>query len=382
MPVNVYTWGRTSSRPFNNMIQTITLDPRAGSPDRLANRIAARVQAENPPKVVLRYWKELAAADRDPFDHSDPIELWRRKGFRDGLEPYWRDVARRLKQRGITPDYIVQDLEEGIRYWEIPEEDRESFFTTLYAGQSQVRHNLPPAVFAVDVNTYLDLRNPAGDAARHAYEQAAVDLRTDIIRETMHRPFVEVYGRTIPHTNYNDILPSFAVTRRNNNTWFPTSVHGISAPVSYLTDHGPDDAKYRRYEKHPRWNHMINVLNALRSAAANGPVHPWVAAPGYGRRGSDTWARAHELQEEKWLWEIFMTQCLAMGIDTLIMWNPGPPWNQNAAELDDYMDDWFSGKRAHHELLVLPEIPMDADVIETNGVTVRYQDFINKLGNR
>ncbi len=379
VPVWVYTWHRNIPEPFVNMIEPVLLDPRVGSPDQLANRIAARVQANPQRKIVLRYWKELLSADRDPFDHSDPVDLWRRHGYRAGMEPYWRAVAERLKQRGITPDYIVQDLELGVRYWEVPEEDRTRFFTELFAGRHQVGGNLPAVVFSVSVETFLDRGNPAGHAAREAYEQAAVDMRTSIISETMHAPFVNVFNRVIPHSNYNDMLPSFEVTRYNNHKWYPTTIHGISAPTSYLVDYGAN-VKYRGMQKNARWNHLIATLNTLRSAAANGPVHPWVSAPGYGRHGSNTWAGVSDFTEECWLWEVYMNHILAMGIDTMIMWNPDDTrWNPSMLQGDRFMDRWFKDKTAHHELLVLPEIPFDADRIETNGYVTTYQDFLGRV---
>lgn len=379
VPVWVYTWRRNIPEPFENMIETVLLDPRAGSPTQLANRIAARVRANPQRKIGLRYWKELRSADRDPFDISDPAELWQRHGYRDGMEPYWQAVADHLKQLGITPDYLVQDLELGVRYWEIPVEERTRFFTELFAGRDRVGDNLPAEVFSVPVETFLDRNNPAGHAAREAYEQAAVDMRTSIISETMHQPFVRAYGQVIPHSNYKDILPSFEVTRFNAKPWYPTTIHGISAPPTYLVDYGPN-VKYGRMEKIARWNHLIAMINTLRSAAANGPVHPWVSAPGHGRHGSGTWGRLADFDEECWLWDNFMNHVLAMGIDTIIMWNADSSWgNSTAMQGDRYMDQWFGGKTAHHELLVLPEIPFDADQIETNGYVTTYQDFVRNV---
>jgi hypothetical protein len=378
----VYAWDRSAPEPFRNIIQTVEADPRVGTPERLANRIVARIQADQPTKIALRFWKELAPAPRDPFDLSDPVALWQANGFSAGLEPYWRAVAEQLKARGVTPDYLVQDLEVGARYWHVPEADRTAFFTTLFANRQAVSAHLPPEVFSVSVERFLDRRDAQADAARLAYDQAAVDMRTTLIRETMHRPFVETYGMLIDHSNYNDMLESFEVPRYNNSPWFETSVHGISAPSSYVVNYGQEGTRFTRLNKHPRWNQLIVVLNSMRSAAANGPVHPWIAPPGYGARGADTWCRAHELQEEEWLWQVFMTHCLAMGIDTYILWNPDPRWNPHAVANDRFMDNWFQGKTAHHELLTLPEIPLDADFIETNGVTIQYSSFVQKFGNR
>ncbi len=382
VPVTVYSWDRSSPQAFRNIIQTIEADPRVGTPERLANRIVARIQTDQPQKIALRFWKELIPASRDPFDLSDPVALWQANGFSDGLEPYWRAVAEQLRARGVTPDYLVQDLEVGVRYWHVPEADRTAFFTTLFANRQAVSAHLPPAVFSVSVDRFLDRRDAGADAARLAYDQAAVDMRTTLIRETMHRPFVETYGMLIDHSNYNDMHESFEVPRYNNSPWFETSVHGISAPSSYVVNYGQEGSRFTRLDKHPRWNQLIVVLNSLRSAAANGPVHPWIAPPGYGARGADTWCRANELQKEEWLWQVFMTHCLAMGIDTYILWNPDPRWNPHAVANDRFMDDWFQGKTAHHELLTLPEIPLDADFIETNGVTIQYSSFVQKFGNR
>ncbi len=159
-------------------------------------------------------------------------------------------------------------------------------------------------------------------------------------------------------------------------------MHGISAPACYLVDYGQAATAHFRLQKHRRWNMMITLLNTIRSAAQAGPIHPWIAPPGYGRNGPDTWAGPNQLAEENWLWEQFMTHCLAMGVDTFILWNPAPRWNRNATANDRFMDAWFEGKLAHPELLSLPPIPLDADEIETNGVVVRYSDFVERFGNR
>ncbi len=379
---NVYTWDRSIPEQFDNMIQTILLDPRAGAPEALANRIAARALQQQPRQVVFRYWKELLVADRYPFDLSDPVELWREHGYRAGLEPYWTAVAQRLRQRGITPDYIVQDLEAGVRLWDVPADDRVSFFSEIFEHRHQLSSRLPAVIFSVDVDTFVNTRNPAGDLARGAYDTAAFRMRADIIRETMHQPFVDVYGRAIPHSNYNDMLPAWEVRRHSGDPWVTSTIHGISAPSTYLVDYS-NASIYSRLEKRARWNHLITVLNSLRSAAATGPVHPWISPPGYGRFGADSWAREAQIAEERWLWENFMNHCMAMGIDTYILWNPGPTVNPLAASSDRYMDGWFSDKLAHHELLSsLPPIPFDADRIETNGYVTTYADFTSKVGVR
>lgn len=375
---NVYTWDRSTPEPFRNMVQTILLRPASMPAEQLANRIAARIQTEAPPKVVFRFWQELDIATRNPFDQSDPVELWRRGGFRDGMEEYWRTFATQLKRRGVTPDYLVQDLEKGISFWHVEPEDRRAFFGALLDNAHRLTGVLPSEFLSVDLQTFLD-RKPAADPAHKAYSDAALQLRTDIIRETMHRPFVEAYERTIDHSNYNDMKMSFTVLRHYNSPWSETTIHGISAPSSYITNYGSAGSLYNRLPKHNRWNHLIITINAIRSAAAAGPVHPWISPPGYGARGPDTWCTARQLDNEKWLWEQFMLHNMALGVDTYILWNPPQRWNPHAAETDRFMDEWFGEHLANHEVLHLDPIPLDAGVIETNGVVTRYEDFIARF---
>jgi hypothetical protein len=364
------------------MIETIVIDPRAAPPAQLANAIAARVLANPPRKIVLRFWKELEAASRDPFDHADSVELWRIGGYRDGLEEYFGPFAAQLAERGVTPDYLVQDLEHGVGFWNVPEGERLEFFTHLFDGRSEIGNALPSAVFSAPLSEFMENRTDAARTARRAYEKSSADFRSNLIRDTMHRPFVDAYGRTIPHSNYNDMVMSFEVNRHYNAPWTETTVHGISAPACYLVDYGQAASAHFRLQKHRRWNMMITLLNTIRSAAQAGPIHPWIAPPGYGRNGPDTWAGPNQLAEENWLWEQFMTHCLAMGVDTFILWNPAPRWNRNATANDRFMDAWLDGKLAHPELLALPMIPLDSDVIETNGVVLHYAEFVERFGNR
>lgn len=379
---SVYAWDRSIPEYFNNIIQTYVIDPRSGPPQWNANSVATRIENERPRKIALRFWKELDAAERYPFDHSDAVDLWRTGGYRQGLEAYWRPFAEQLKERGVTPDYLVQDLELGIGFWEIPEPRRAGFFAELFGAQGMVASVLPAAVFSAPLDEFMANRTERARLARRAYEKAAADFRTALIVDTMHRPFVEAYERSIAHSNYNDMLMSFTVNRHYNAPWTETSVHGISAPACYLVDYGQAATAHFRLQKHRRWNMMITLLNTIRSGAQAGPIHPWIAPPGYGRNGPNTWAGPNQLAEENWLWEQFMTHCLATGVDTFILWNPAPRWNRNATANDRFMDAWLEGKRAHPERLALPEIPLDADEIETNGVILRYEDFVARFGDR
>ena len=79
---------------------------------------------------------------------------------------------------------------------------------------------------------------------------------------------------------------------------------------------------------------------------------------------------------------MMMDHFLAMGIDTFLLWNPAPQFNPNAIETDAFVDQWLADNptAAGPQLRNLPEIPLDADSITTNGVTTTYQQFIDALG--
>ena len=76
-----------------------------------------------------------------------------------------------------------------------------------------------------------------------------------------------------------------------------------------------------------------------------------------------------------------MQHLLAMGVDTFILWNPSPRFNPNAVVTDNWMEDWLSRHQrvTTPQLRDLPQIPIDADVIETNGYVTTYEDFLQNM---
>jgi len=77
------------------------------------------------------------------------------------------------------------------------------------------------------------------------------------------------------------------------------------------------------------------------------------------------------------MWDTLMTHLTAMGIDTYIFWNPRSRFNRNVESTDPYQDEWVGSHVAYGQLLTdLPEIPLDATEIVTNGVTTTYTEFM------
>ncbi len=378
----IYAW-RNTGAPFRNVITTYMASPRRTTPAELAQSIADAVLADRPEHIAIRFWDELDPAVRYPLDISNPRELIIAGGFTQGLHEYWGEFARELKDLGIEPDYLIHDFEKSIRLTYIPQEEREYYFGELMDRVRPHIQMLPISMQGVSVDQITDARSPEGRAARIDYNQFAAELRAKILSDVFNQAFQAAYGKYIPISNYRDINPTFHLDSYSGWPFSIATVGGISAPVVYLESR-PDFGRYRNTQKHRRWNRLIDGLNACRSTATNGLVTPWISAPGYGRYGPDSWARPTELTGEYRIWEIMMDHMLAMGIDTFILWNPSERYNPNAVVTDAFVDQWLAEnpRGAGPQLRNLPEIPLDADSITTNGVTTTYQDFLDALNSQ
>jgi len=379
--IRVFAWDRSVRSQFTSITQTIIADPRRGTPEHIADAIANQLERDRPARFVLRLWKELHPAREPVFDLNDPVRVFTRGGMHPPLADYWYRFANRLRLRGHVPEYVVQDLEDGMGYWHVPDDDRTVFFRLIQEAEPHLNGILPGVIFSTDLDALLDRSDPAGAAARRAYAQSAYDIRRDMTRNSIQGPLNRGFGVDVAFSNYKDLLPNFDLYwYTGGGTHLPSSISGISAPATYLFDRGRT-GRYARTTKHPRWNRLIDAINQVRSCAASGPVHPWIAPPGYGRTSGDMhWARPSEMNAENWLWDVQMKHMLEMGIDTYILWNPEIGWNPNAPMNDRFMEGWFGGVTAFDELLILPEIPLDANVIETNGFRTTYDEFVNRMG--
>ncbi|MHA7812938.1 MAG: hypothetical protein ACX94C_06060 [Phycisphaerales bacterium] len=376
--VRMYAWDNSGS-PFSHIQEAVVVDPRGVTPEHLVRRVSRQIRASNHDKVVLRFWQELSPADRYPFDISSPRELVSSGGFSSGLYEYWGEFARLLHAEGITPDYLIFDLEKGIRFWQIPVGQRRDFFAELLDQSRPLTAGLPVSMRGVRLEDFMN-DNAAGRQARDDYSQFAYDLRANLLRRVFVKTFNDQYGTEIHASNFWDIIPSDPVYRYYDTEQTAATIAGISAPVSYLDDY-PTSKRYGPAQKHPRWNRLIDAINRVRSTAQPGLTTPWIAPPGYGRNGPDTWARSNELEEENWIWDAKMQHLLAMGVDTFILWNPSPRFNPNAVVTDNWMEDWLSRHQrvTTPQLRDLPQIPIDADVIETNGYVTTYEDFLQNM---
>jgi len=378
--VRIYAW-RNSGAPFKNAVRTYIASPKNKSPKELATEIAHQIAVEKPGEIVIRFWKEFYPADRYPFDLSNPQELINSGGFKQGLTEYWAEFARELKAQNIYPDYLVHDMEDSINYWYIPSDQRRFFFQSIINPSQPLTTQIPESMRNISIDQFLKPRDPVARLAIRDWNEFAAKLRTQLLHDVFSQAFTDAYGEYIPISNYRDFLPSREVEMYSARPFPSSSTGGISAPSLYIKDL-PEWGRYRGIAKDIRWNRFIDCLNEARSASTTGLVTPWIAAPGFGVVGDESWARSDELEGEYEIWEMLMDHLLAMGIDTFILWNPPPRYNPNAIETDEFVDQWLANnpRAAGPQLRNLPEIPLDADSITTNGVTTTYQQFIEALG--
>lgn len=375
----IYAWKDTGG-PFHNITYNIIVNPRNKTPERLAQLVAEEVQIRSPRRIVLRLWKEFIPAERHPFDPSDPIGLLRSGGYRDGLVEYWTAFAESLASRGVRPDIVILDQEEGIEFGRIAPQYRENFFSTIMSTPSPVTADAPLLMRQITYDQFRVYRSTHGRPARDEYHAYAIKFRSTFLREVFSTAFQSAYDEYIPICNYNEVDTSFSSYRYSGLPIPSVTMTGISMPVCYLRAM-PTWGRYNSTNKDVRWNVLIDNLNRCRSAAANGPVVPWIAPPGFGIRGQDTWATVSEIPQEMDLWEMQMRHLMAMGIDNYMLWNPISRFNPNANLTDRMLDDWLAANSTVPTQLItdLPEIPLDADQIVTNGVVTTYDEFLNMM---
>ncbi len=381
--VRMYAW-ENSGDPFQHVLTTYLADPRSKTPQRLAQAIATKVNRDQPEQIAIRFWKEMGPADRNPFDIENPRELIESGGYTAGLEEYWAEFARELAALGIRPDMLIHDYEKGIGFWHIPKEKRLSFFSTIMGNTGPLSTSLPESMRGVTVEQFMNYRDPAGTIALNDYNTFAAQFRASLLNRVFSKAFNDAYGEPIRISNYLDYNFTFETIHFTNRPSSGVTTGGISSPVAYMDRRNENAPGYAGTTKDQRWNRLISLLNRVRSASGSGLVIPWVSSPGYGIRGANTWALPHELPGEYRIWELMMDHMLAMGVDTFILWNPGPRFNPNARSTDGFIDNWLRDhpRGSGPQLGNLTAIPLDADQIETNGVVTTYEQFIEAMNYR
>jgi hypothetical protein len=300
------------------------------------------------------------------------------QGIRVEPDRTWcREMFASLKQRGVTLDRLVLDMEDGVSVWhffgkDMPPERRATLFRPVFE-RPELRAKLPAELLAFAPEDFAS-HVGRGREAYLAWDRFSGEITQAALREAVLDPARATFGEQLPVSNYQDTNPARAIRDLNGWPMGGALTRERSSPELYLwigNDH-------RGRKKDPRWNRLIQCLNVARACLATPGQHvePWVSSPGFTGDESPPF-------RDRWLWEQLVRHLSASGVSTFLFFNPRPPpadregsrhWEEDmtfAAEL-------FRALPAPEPRRDLPEIPYDSDVIETGELRTTYAEFIRR----
>lgn len=349
-------------------------DLRHQAPGLAAHLVAADFARREPGDRVLFLFGPLS---RGNFP-SDPARLVV-EGVQ--LEPdrgWMIEFFRGLQQRGAVPDRIVLDIEENSGVFaifkDVPgmaglQSPRVAIFRRVFDDPA-VRARLPEELRAFEAGDFA-IHTGRGRDAYIAWNRFAATKDRQAIRDAILAPAREAFGRDVPVSNWEDVNTPRRLVDSGDWPLEGALTPHASSPSTYLwLGHGEPLG-----EKDRRWNQFIRAINVVRGCLAtpDQQVLPWVSYPLYGGDHLPP-------LPDPWLWEQLMRHFAASGVETYLFWNPRPT-RQDFAAAKRWMDEMEIARGVFTALEVappqrdLPEIPFDADVIETGGVRTTYEEF-------
>lgn len=402
--VVVYAWEEDPAVTFATLNLTIVVDNRGYTEDLSGAQSAATTLGGDATtlqgagfKAAFRYWKEDDFDVGLPFDGNwwDTLDPYVQPTIPTVMQTWWDDFNAEIVTNGVIVDYKIHDYEKGMSFFSIDTEaNRIAYFEPITVDDGNNPYPFSPNPYlkviidGVPEAAYLgDYSDPRTDMFIQEWEQWNSEMRTTFLSSLTNA--CPALGKR--YSNYKDRIQSFEIGNlfdKPNRLPIDQSRFGnISSPQTYLdyntahprTDPEASFTTVRELVNRRRWKTLIHNLNEVESAAASsGRVHPWIAPPGYGADGADTWADADILPFEKLLWRIKMRHLLAMGCDTYILWNPvtnDPNSGTVTTGTHNFMDAYFTGKTvpaARPSGLSITDI--DGECIQTESRITNYDD--------
>lgn len=404
--IECIAWRRDPSVTYKAMHESIIVDPRPYSEDTAGAQQAAadyitlgKARQADGKWAAFRFWQETQVGPEPTLYNREGgvgENWWENFGAFEANTPpailssWWQDFCDAVNaDQSFKLDYAYHDLELNCDFWAVPSSERQAFFEPVTIDDE----NNP---YPGDPNPYIGQNiwstgSLINDQFLQEYGEFARQDRVNNIR-TLTGDLVLPEGRYSNYSEFNLDWEVGSLFNRHNRLPVPKAHTGnVSSPVVYL-DHDPAwplldaDPEYitaKEIENRRRWKRMLYKINQCRSCASEGStlLHPWIAPPGYGYAGRDSWCPPSALPFEKMLWRMKMAHLEAMGIDTYIMWNPSSSFNPNAADTDAFCDEYFFGRRTSRSLdRTLPRIDAasdydyNIDVLTTNEVVTNYSD--------
>lgn len=315
-----------------------------------ADRVIPIIKATPPGHRTLMFWY-----DNPGLWGGDHVQIIANGPNITPHKEWYTEFYNRLGDAKAVPDRLATDQEDGMSMWHITGGDGVAQMKEIYANSTALAR-LPDYIRKYAPEDYQCWTAKGRQAYINWNGWAALE-HNRVMQEIVSKPANAIFGY-VPYSNYGDCRQSFLTY--DSNGWPGYDMNADwSSPSLYFA---PEGQRYRNRAKHPLWNSLIGMLNIARSAlAVNNKFCPWLSYCRYNCAPKQ--------------YNILVSHLAATGMKHVLLWNPVRNWP--GAELIDHdttTRDILAALRPHRRS-ILPEIPLDADSIDTNGLETTYDEF-------
>ena len=296
---------------------------------------------------------------------ADPMKDFRNKAISNVA---WetarlRVVAERAEKAGITIDFNYFDFESGYNAWGWPGEAE----TARIVADTEARRRFSAALrLATSDKTAPAWGQPKAYEWKVEFTRYTGAMNAAAMRTALAESGLRAVSTTIVNYEFTNVG---GFTAYDANGW-PVGLLDqtldkarTSCPSVYLGS-GRHRLSSPALAKDPLWNALIENVNRIRSllAVGGGAVVPVVSAC--------EWSPARAVASEA-----LIAHGVRSGVSTWNLWNPpdcrGAGQERAIAGMFARHARWAPAKRR-----VLPEIPLDAEAIDTDGFVTTYAAFL------
>lgn len=242
------------------------------------------------------------------------------------MSKFWRLVH----SSGVAPSFLILDYERAAEFWGL---------SRHFGRTSAVPVDVPDAMVGTVVAMQkLQLRlgrSPDGHAPQDyvrsgqswVWNRTAVTdfnrwfatRRAAALRSAIFEPAWQIFGKSLPATNYSEQERAWRGYDINNWPREPASISGNwSSPSVYL---GASGQRYNVYfgNQSPQFRRAlrwVDCRNDVRSALAmTSHVAPWYSNPDYGK------APDEDIYEHRLQWAAGLLHDRTMGVSVMLIWS-------------------------------------------------------------
>ena len=366
LPLQVHAWRKTTSASMAPVI-----DLKLTRPEHAADVLAAAWGKSSVRPV--RFWNAFPS-------FGDTISFRTFPGTLDvdSHTDWYRRLYTSLARLGVVPTFLIFDHEDLFNYWNWREFGKQRTDAARIQLMRDTLNRLgsqrPDYLRDVTAEGFIG-SHPQWRTTVDVWNRFSFDLTYEAMRRAAVDTATDAFGRVIPATNFNGMLPSFTVYDYNGwplrRDWDGFS--DWSAPACYLAGTG---IRYSALKKGQAWGRFVDNMNYVRSCLARSErVAPWIAGPTAAAEENSRLPKS----AQQWLWREQVLHMRWMGVNTLLYWNPFEPESTGDTALATRT--FADAQNIPAERREVYEIALDADEIDSAGYVTTYADF-RKAGGR